>query len=916
MKRKLKISSVVASTLLASLATPVLAEEVATPADTETSNATIQVTPTVTAEDVRIATSTANEAKTNFDKQTEVVAQAQDAVASAETATSTAKANVVEAASTAVSATPEAVQAAEQAVLDAQEEVQSSKASVSAANENIALASKAVDAQASVVANAEKQASVAAAEKMSAEAGVATAQEAVNSATTAASVAETVAKSKTEAVATANETLQSAKAALESAQAADQETSMAIAKLNTDKGVVETKISSAQAEVNALQSATNAEVFVTDATFTLSAEYVAALKQREIYMGDPAKAEGTNEIDLTNPAHQSNDALLKSLGKTLSAMNQYTSTDGREVNIWNLTESQQKEINFFALDIVNQIRTAFGNAPIDTTQGMLDFANEVAKKRSKTDTGDAGHQYSVINDAADKYGLSAHPNRTTDQNQSDIVVMEDMYSEVRAVQYDVNRPPMITMGALKSYIYEGFKTLMFNNVYQNSKQTRNWELSLSTAGGYYRTNSKYVGTSVSASISKPTAYTNKYNETTYFSHFTLFLHTFQTNGESTDPFDMNKIVDSSKFDATVLKNEVDQEALAKYNKAVQTLTVAQTELATINQQLQELSTKSSDVATALAKVSSAETALNTAKAEEAQAKVTLQSAQAKLTTVENSLLLAQESLVTATESDRLAKDNLATEKALLASLQSILTSLKQTLSLTEQEVSAKEVAVIEAEKRLTALLNAKANLVTAQEQYDAALANKEQLDQVLRLAVEKLVELERVNAIAQDNLARILVTYNEQNPVSSTGNELPLKHFLPEAKIEIKEIQFETIYEDDPSLPAGQERLVQEGKNGQVQVLAVPVRNVDGTYSYQLTEILVNEKVNRLVKRGTRVNEGSAVVVVPSAKQPVSTTPRTIVTNSASTLPTTGEKFSVGSLIGIGLLSAIFYIGKRRRNEN
>ncbi|MBM7313888.1 hypothetical protein JN540_00345 [Streptococcus suis] len=67
MKRKLKISSVVASTLLASLATPVLAEEVATPADTETSNATIQVTPTVTAEDVRIATSTANEAKTNFD---------------------------------------------------------------------------------------------------------------------------------------------------------------------------------------------------------------------------------------------------------------------------------------------------------------------------------------------------------------------------------------------------------------------------------------------------------------------------------------------------------------------------------------------------------------------------------------------------------------------------------------------------------------------------------------------------------------------------------------------------------------------------------------------------------------------------------------------------------------------------------
>ncbi|HEP1819864.1 TPA: SEC10/PgrA surface exclusion domain-containing protein [Streptococcus suis] len=370
-----------------------------------------------------------------------------------------------------------------------------------------------------------------------------------------------------EAIKTAEETVNKTQAEVEVAQTEQTKADEAVASAQEAVTNQEKEVSTATTELtnaetaqatantavkNAEDALKNAQSQISDGpTFNLSKEYIDALKQREIYMGDPSKAEGRNDIDLNNPDHRANDELLKKLGGQLSSTNNYTSDDNSEVNIWDMTDSQKEEVNSFSLSIINQIRKAYGKEEIVSTRGMLDFANEVAKNRSKTDTGSTGHQYLVNNDAADKYGLSSHPNRTTDQNQSDIVVINDHYDEVRAESYDQNRPPKMTMGELKQEIFSGFKKLMFTP-YANTAD-RNWELALSTAGGYYRADSKYVATSVSASISQATPYTNIWGETTYFSHFTIYLHTFQTDGESNDPYKMNKIVDPSKFDTTPLE---------------------------------------------------------------------------------------------------------------------------------------------------------------------------------------------------------------------------------------------------------------------------------------------------------------------------------------------------------------------------
>ena len=153
-----------------------------------------------------------------------------------------------------------------------------------------------------------------------------------------------------------------------------------------------------------------------DVKFNLGADFAAALNERAKLMGenDPNNTgDGrANELSTRNQAEvTANAEKLKQLAKTNMAKNTYTNTtDTREVDIWNLTADQKREINLFGLHIVNQIREQLGNPKVKTTVGMEKFANEAAdarnKKYAKVTETYAKPNYDGINAAAKANGLS------------------------------------------------------------------------------------------------------------------------------------------------------------------------------------------------------------------------------------------------------------------------------------------------------------------------------------------------------------------------------------------------------------------------------------------------------------------------------------------------------------------------------
>lgn len=216
--------------------------------------------------------------------------------------------------------------------------------------------------------------------------------------------------------------------------------------------------------------------------FNLGADFAAALNERAKLMGenDPKNNGNGRENELSTRKRAdviANAEKLEKLAKTNMAKNTYTNTtDTREVDLWNLTADQKREINLFGLHIVNQIREQLGNPKVKTTVGMEKFANEAAdarnKKYAKVTETYAKPDYDGINAAAKANGLSY---KTGDnQNQSDIIFANaetfEKTTESKLFKSEQNlntliqnstRRPTMTMGQLKEYIFEAYKHKMF-----------------------------------------------------------------------------------------------------------------------------------------------------------------------------------------------------------------------------------------------------------------------------------------------------------------------------------------------------------------------------------------------------------------------------------------------------------------------
>ena len=688
-----------------------------------------------------------------------------------------------------------------------------------------------------------------------------------------------------------------------------------------------------------------------DVKFNLGADFAAALNQRAKLMGenDPNNTgDGrANQLSTRNQAEVSANAeKLKQLAKANMAKNTYTNTtDKREVDIWNLTADQKREINLFGLHIVNQIREQLGNPKVKTTVGMEKFANEATDhrnnikfegntnpttdnfkyrkvlKNSKFDY--ANYDYDGINAAARTNGLSY---KTGDnQNQSDIMHVDTIPNATNpdpaknlltnkefytSLEEAANQNIKMTMGQLKEYIFEAYKRKMFTNDADFKDSNRKWENALSIGGSIAfrkdgegnklgRKASEYNATSVTATLSiKPDPYVNKWGEKKYYSNFEIFVHNFQTAGENKEPGqDTNSIVaDPTKFNATEIKNDptAAKEYSAKKQAAEKALKDAQTAVATAQSNL--------DTAKQYKKqLPAAEKALADATNKLTAAEKSLRDAEANLNSLNNGSTNKADELNKAKAVLATAKQEADKAKAALADAQGKLSKaekdVKDAAALVMTKVANKE----QAEELVRSLENAKQN-------YAKAKAEKEAIN-------TRLKELETYLTTKRAELAKLEKEYKEllkQYISNLTRPENPELIFSEDVKEE--DIEFNVVEELDPSLKEGERVVKTKGVTGRKSVKTVTFKSINkmlDTVTVVDTvkeETILTPAVDEIVAVGPKAQEQSQSGAPKQPKAPVQNKAK------QKSLPNTGQ--SENGVASVAALAALAIAARLRKAKN
>ena len=609
-----------------------------------------------------------------------------------------------------------------------------------------------------------------------------------------------------------------------------------------------------------------------DVKFNLGADFAAALNERAKLMGenDPNNTgDGrANELSTRNQAEvTANAEKLKQLAKTNMAKNTYTNTtDKREVDIWNLTADQKREINLFGLHIVNQIREQLGNPKVKTTVGMEKFANEAAdtrnKKYAKVTETYAKPDYDGINAAAKANGLSY---KTGDnQNQSDIIFAnaktyeKTTESELFKSEQNLNtliqnstRRPTMTMGQLKEYIFEAYNNKMFTNNedYTGANSHRAWENALSIGGSIaYRKDgegnklgrkaSEYNATSVTASVKfNPKPYVNQWGDYRYFNNLEIFVHNFQTAGENKEPGqDTNSIVlDSTKFNATEIKNDptAAKEYSTKKQAAEKAVKDAQAEVTTVQSNLDTAKQYKNQLPAAEKALTDATNKLTAAEKALQEAETNLNNLRQGATNKADELNKAKAALETAKQEAVKAKTALTEAKAKLA-------QAEKDVKDAEANVKTKEAEKAKAEELVASLENAK-------QIYEKAKAEKAASD-------AKVTELHKCVADKQTELVKLEDEYKDllkQRISNLIQPENPELTFREEVKEE--EIKFSIVEELDPSLKEGERVVKTPGVVGRKKVKAT-ILKADGKEVGRVvdSEEVLTKAIDEVVLVGTK----------------------------------------------------------------
>lgn len=519
-------------------------------------------------------------------------------------------------------------------------------------------------------------------------------------------------------------------------------------------------------------------------TLVVPAEYIEALKAYKNF-DDLSEAGDKKREEAEQRLKAMNDRLVG-----LNKFNSNANDNGITLTLGSLTDEQKMELNFFANDLLNQIREAFGTSKVTISKGAVNFADEISD-RYVSDNWDwdkvisEGHDKEAIKELARKNGL-----------------FEGQFYENMNTIYGSR--PTVTMNRAKEMIYEAFVDYLYNGM--------EWEHAGSVSGVTSMEDKKqYMGIALSS----------RKNATG--------VHLI-TVAESL-------IREGSTFDKTAINNPNTKEVIqARYDKAKDELDKA---LAVFDKTEKDLKDAQQDKEQTDKELSLAEKTLEQKKA----VKVKTPEAQANLDKSLDDLVKSTNENETAQKAVRDLDADIKVKEANLQTAKDIL-SAKQTILNDKQAKLDNELAKLEqAEKDLKI---AEKGLETAQQDVETAqqlLTEAKERVKALESAPAKLTEAKQTLETAQQELAEAKKLLETEQ-----GKLAELKAKRDEAKTVYETLKQRFESQEEAKKQVELERKREElAKNG-IQV--VPVVSTTGKVVDYVAQTQTSVKVD--VQNGTK----------------------------------------------------------------
>ena len=680
---------------------------------------------TPTKEDVAELGTTAKQTQEDADKAKEVLDQANETSDKAEKKVADLKQAKDDAQKEADKATPEVIQGAEKKVETAKAKVPTAEQGVSSeqdaqddADRNVAIQAKTVGTKQAEVTQAQNVVADAKAE-------VKNAEDALHG------VGLTDAKEKQDAAikeeATSKQAQADAQEALDAAKKLDGELAD---QLNQAEKTVKTATQDVERTENEAKEAKtnrdnalatyNQAVSVLDAlqdsskkqTITLSPAFIQAVKDEMEFLRQIDEGVEMTEEERNAKSDEIYDRIVGSQVEH-KKLNKYVPSkadqaDKTRYDINNLPQAIKDELNYYVVDLINQMRRQLGLSDVVLSKTSFEFADKIAKEYLKVNfsnamkesyyaKGGVGHYAKGVNKVAKEYGMP-----TTDKEEEN---KGEQYYENTVTTYvfhdfdDADGVYRKTLGEMKEQLYNDLIMLV------------------STKGDYAHTNGILQFTHANETIYFGGVAQSKTDDF-YTTHFLTAIR--------------NEEVKDSKWDKTPIANPLSDEVIErKLSEARQALADAMTARDNAQATFEAKTKAESDAKFALTNAEANLTALKNgesplanaqktfdeAKERHDKAVVTLSNANALVNnltvskaTKEEALKDAQAKLKDAEQVLKTAQEALEAEEDKMKELEAIATSKAQAVSLAKKALQDVQNEVKQAEKELADLKGAHTRL--------------------------------------------------------------------------------------------------------------------------------------------------------------------------------------------------------------
>ena len=688
-----------------------------------------------TKEEVAELGATAKQTQEDADKAKEVLDQANENSDKAEKKVADLKQAKDDAQKTADKATPEVIKDAEKKVETAKAKVPTAEQGVSSAqteqddaDRNVAIQGKTVGTKQAEVTQAENGVTDAKAE-------VKTAEDALNGVGLADAKEKQDAAIKEEA--TSKQAQTDAQIALDAAKKLDGELAE---QLNQAETTVKTATQDVEAkETEAKEAKTNRDnalaiynqaVSVLDAlqdsskkqTITLSPAFIQAVKDEMEFLRQIRSGVEMTEEERDKRTMELYDKIVNAQVEH-KKLNKYVPSkadqaDETRYDINNLPQAIKDELNYYVVDLINQMRRQLGLPDAVLSKTSLEFADKVAKEYVKANfshameeeyhaRGGVGHYAKGINKVAKEYGMP-----TTDAEEES---KGEQYYENTVTTYvfhdfdDADGVYRKTLGEMKEQLYNDLIMLV------------------STKGDYAHTQ----GILQFAYANEPIYFGGVAQSKTddfYTTHFLTAIH--------------ESYLDNSTWDKNPIANPLSDGVIErKLSEARQALADAMTARDNAQATFEAKTKAESDAKIALTNaeanltalkkgespLANAQKAFDAAKERHDQAVVTLSNANALVNTLtatqsakEDALKDAQAKLKDAEQVLKTAQEALKAEEDKMKELEAIATSKAQAVSTAEKALETAKANVVNAEKELADLNGAHTRLKEAKAELEKA----------------------------------------------------------------------------------------------------------------------------------------------------------------------------------------------------